>query len=344
MAKRIQILDSATWRTFPGNKGELSREGASLRDTVFGQTFDSNMTGLINWSINTNGIFKGFAGYLAKIMKSGSSTATTAEAMTLVSGKTFQLNSAAHRVLDRAVMPTFTDNGVAVPGGDILSIDYLNGTVTFTSGHTVTGPIIMATGSYLPMTQVGRANGFTLTQTANAIDDTDFETAQGNDGKQVFIPGLRTVALSLKGIHSAANAFGDLLDARQEMIIEIDPAGNGKSFARGWFRAMGTGQSGDVGEQEEENINFSLAVPDDEDIALAFSWFHASDTTLSRAIRVALDAWEDEELVEVNYLENGTTGVQGEAVITDISLTGGLEAMNEFSVKFQGSGALTPFP
>lgn len=342
MAKRVQISpDGSTWYTLPGNKGELQYEAGQIKDTIFGQNFESNQSGIIGWTIDANGLYKGFAGYVTKIMKSGTATTMTDEAMELVSGKTYKITATAKNVIDRLTAVVVKDNAVTVDAEDIESIDYLFGRVTFASGYTVTGPVTID-GKYLPLTQIGGANSFTLTQTANAIDNTDYEIAQGNDGFRTYEYGLRTVSLALKGIHKASNAFATLLTARAECVIEINVDGSGKSVARGFFKPMTTGQDGDVGALENANLDFTLSVPDQADILLPFSWIHDGTTSLSMAIRTALNSWEDGTLVSVNYLPDGATGVEGEAIITDLSLSGGLEAMNEFTVKFQGSDAPDP--
>lgn len=335
MSKKIQVSpDGSTWYTLPGNKGTFAFEAGQIKDTIFGQDFESNQTGIISWTIDSNGLYKGFAGYVTKIMKSGTATVMTGEAMSLVSGKTYKVTAASKSALDRTTAAVIKDNGVSVASNNIEDIDYLFGRVTFASGYTPTGPITID-GKYLPLTQVAGANAFTLTQTAVAIDNTDYETAQGNNGFRTYEYGLRTVSLSLNGIYKPTNGFQDILSGRAEAIIEINVDGSGKSVARGFFKPTTTSQEGNVGELETDSIDFTLAVP--EGIPLPFRWIHDAGTTLSLAIRTCLDSWEDGDLIGVNYLADGETGKEGDAIITDLSLSGGLEAMNEFTVKFQGS-------
>lgn len=343
MVKRIQISpnNGTTWYTFPGNTGELNDEANAIKDTVYGQDFDSSQTGMINWTISSNGLYKGFAGYVAKILKSGTATAFTDEAMSLVSGTTYKITDGTKGIWDRTSAVTVKDGTTELTESTDYTVDYLFGTVTLTNAPAGT---VTVSAKYLPMTQVAKANGFTLTQNANANDNSVYETAQANNGYQTFEYGLKTVSLSLQGIYAPSNAFRDLLSSRAELVIEINPDGNSKSVARGWFKAMTTGQSGDVGDLEQQTLSFSLAVPAQEGITMPFKWSFASDTTLSNAIVTAINAWQDGDLTKVNYLQDGTTGVQGSAVITDLSLTGGLNAMNEFAVKFQGSDAPAVFP
>jgi hypothetical protein len=340
MAKRVRISpdDGVTFYTFPGNTAELTREGQDLKDTIFGQNYESGMTGLFSAAISANGLYKGYAGYMAVIKKSGSSTVFTDEATTLVSGKTYKITNAVKNVWNRAVAVVVEDGGVAIDAADIESIDYLHGRVTLDSGYTPSGAITF-TGAYFPMTQVAKGRSYNLTQTANAIDNSTFETVQANGGYRTFEPGLKTVKLGLTGVYATSNAFEALLAARAEAVIEINADGQGKSIARGWFRPMSLGQSGDVGDLEEQTLDFTLAVPDQEDIILPFSWLHDATSTLNRAIKEALLAWQNDTATVVDYLPDGTNGFEADAIVTDLSLSGGMEAMNEFTVKFQLSGA-----
>lgn len=352
MAKTVEVSpdNGSTWYVLPGGTGEFVNEGESIEDTIFGHTFRSGLTGLIGWGINGNAIYKNFAGYLAKILQQGTATTFTAEAMTLVSGKTYRINDTTKEIWDRSeATMDILDTAVSVAASNIKNIDYLFGQVTFVDSYTPSGAIT-ATGKYFPTTQLGKGRTFTLTLQADAIDDTDFATAQANGGYRTFTPGLRTVALELGGIFDATvNSKSDLA-ARNELIIEIDPAGDGLSIARGFFRMITTGQSGDVGALEEETLNLTLNVPDEVTnpaVAIPFGWDHAANTTLSDAIKTILDAWSAETIIDARYLPQGATGqspldgVSGDVVVTDVSLTGGLSDMNTFVANLQGSGAYT---
>jgi hypothetical protein len=346
-AKKVQISPNAgtNWYTFPGDKGEKHNDATGIKDTILGQLFQSEQTGMINWTITSNGLYKGFAGYVAKILKSGTPTTFTAEATTLVSGKIYKITSTIKNVWDRTTTVVVSDGGTPIvsPATNIVSIDYLFGIVTLASGYTPSGAITFA-GKYLPMTQVAKANGFTLTQTSTTVDDTVFETAQANGGYSIFDYGLRTVSLALKGIFASSNGFEALLAARSEMVIEINPDGGSKSVGRGWFKEMSVAQSGNVGELEAQDLSFTLSVPDQSDILVPFSWTFDPATTLNRAIREAILAWETGTLTMVNYLPDGATGTKGSAVVTDVTLTGGLDVMNDFAIKFQGSDAPVAYP
>ena len=345
MAKRVQIAstENGTYYTLPGNAAELSNENGELADTIFGQEFSSSESGIGSWSITSNALYKGFAGYIVALKKSGTSTAMTDEAMTLVSGKTYQINTLSKQIWDTAVAIVVEDNAVAVDAEDIANIDYLAGRVTFDAGYTVTGPVTIS-GNYLPTTEIAGSKSFTLTMTSAAIDSTDIPTAKANGGFKTFDPGLNTASFELAGIYTSSNGNSASLVGRLPVTLEVNPDNAGKSIARGIFKYLSQGQSGDVGALEEETITFNLSVPDVEKMKAPFTWIHASDTKLNQGIRILLDAWLNKTKVWVKYLPDGTNGHTGEAVVTDMSLSGGLEAMNEFSVTLQGTGAVEATP
>lgn len=343
MAKKIRVSDDSgtTYYTMPGSSGDMNHEAGDIDDTIFGQNFRSAEVGLINWNLSSNAYYKGFAGYVADLKKVGaSSTAMTDEAMSLVSGKTYQVTASTKRILDRSVAVVVKDNTVAVVKDNIENIDYLFGRVTFTSGYTVTGPVTI-TNAYFTTSVIAKGRSFTLTQQAEAIQTTTFEDAQANGGYHTFSYGLKDVSLEISGVFAAANDFQQAVADRDELIIEINPEGTSASVARGFFKAMNQGQSGNVGDLEEETITFNLSVPDVENMKRPFGWLHTS-STLSTAVQKALTAWENGTNLTVQYLPDGTLtgGKRGTCLITEISLSGGLESMNEFSVTYQGTGAI----
>lgn len=341
-AKIVQVSsdNGATWHTLPGSTGSVSEESAAATDTIFGQSYQSSEVTLINWSVSANSVYKGFAGYKAKIKKPGTPTAMTTEAMTLVSGKTYRINDLTKRVWDRTATFTVFDNAVDHTA-DVDSFDYLFGTVTFDAAYTVTGPVTVS-GTFLPMTDIAAAQSYTLTQTADAIDQTAFDVAQGNGGKRVFIPGLRTVAVNLSGFWSSSSTWRTDLSNRTEYVIEVNPDGLGNSIARGFFKLQTHGQSGDVGALEEETLTFNHQVPLGPEFP--FNWLHTGATTLSQAVQIVLTSWLNQTVIDVRYLADGVNGFSGDCVVTNVSLEGSLDGMNTFNVDLQGSGAQTAVP
>jgi hypothetical protein len=350
--KKFDISDDngVTWFTFPGDTAEFQNNGNAINDTVFGANYQSNQPGMINWNMSANAFYKGFAGYVAKINQGGTPTAMTAEAMTLVSGKTYRVTNAVKSWWDY-VAPGITvkDNGVA-HNADVLSIDYVNGMVTFKAAYTVAGPVTVD-GKYLPMTPIVKGQSFTLTQTANTIDLSSFDTAQANNGLKVFDYGLKTVSVDISGIYAITNGWFTSLTSRNNVYIEINPDGLGYgptgSTARGIYKTVTQQQAGKVAELEVETLKFNLFVPDPSLVPLMlnpFGWNHGATSSLSIAIQKALNAWQvgvASPTLQFRYLYDGTNGRKGAGIVTDMTLTGGLEVMNTFAVKVQGTDALT---
>lgn len=186
-AKRIRLSDDSgsNWYTLPGNTGQLSTPAGQLDDTIFGQLFSSSHPGLVGWSISSNAIYKGYAGYQAVISVAGSATTETGEAMSVVAGLTYRIDDSTKEIWDRTATVTVYDDGSPVAAADIESIDYLYGQVTFVSGYVVTGDITVDM-DYLTLTQVAASRDYNLTMTAAAVDETTMPAAQGNNGHRLF--------------------------------------------------------------------------------------------------------------------------------------------------------------
>lgn len=341
MAKKIRIAPdgTTTWATLPGNSGDFGVSVETLDDTVFGHAFKSEQPDIISWTVSANAIYKGFGGYQAVIKKTGSAVAFTTEAASQDTGQIYQIDDTAKRIWDVATTFVVFDGGVDQTA-EVESIDYLYGKVTFKDTYTVTGAITI-TGASVPSTQICSMNTFTLSQQAETNDVTDLCIAQSNGGFRQYDVGLRSVSLELSGFYKASNAFLDALKARATVIIELNPDGNSKSLVRGFFKPTAGSQSGNVGATEEESITYMLNVPDNDLLASPLSWDHAADTTLNTAVQTLLSAWHAGNGVEVRYLEDGATGKQGSAIPTDLSLSGGLGALSQFTVNLQGSGGIT---
>ena len=344
-AKQVLLsIDDVTYYLLPGGTGEVSREGAVIEDTVFGQTYKSGAVGPINWAVSANAIYKGYPGYVAKLLKPGASTLMTDEATTLVSGKTYRITSAAKRMMDRSAAIVVEDNTVDHTA-DVDNIDWLFGEVTFKSSYVVAGPVTV-TANYFPTATLAKFTGYTLNMVADAIRDSDMPALQANNGYHTHTPGLKSVNIELPTVFNATDDWPNKLDDRAEYIIEVNPDGTGfsGSLARGFFHLMTQRQSGNVGALEEENLRFELNVPWDDGaptIAKPFGWFHAAGSPIPTAIKNALTQWLADSPVYAEYLHDGAAGWKGAGVLTSLSLAGGMESPNTFQVNVQMSGAPT---
>lgn len=343
-AKKVRIAPATTtnWVTLPGNTADFQADADMLDDTVFGHPFKSMQPDIISWSMSSNAIYKGYSGYQAIIKKTGSATTMTDEPMNNIAAlgtQVYEITDTTKRLIHVGTTVVVKDNGVDHTA-DVLNIDFLFGRVTFNTGYVVAGPVVI-TGAYLPASQICAMNKYSLSQQAEAVDETDLCVAQTNSGFRQYKMGLKTVSLELSGFYRATSAFLTALKNREHLMIEINPDGSSKSVARGFFVPKSDKQSGKVGALEEESVSFDLWVPDNALLHEPFGWVHNSTTTLNMGVRTLLEAWESGALVEARYLEDGLTGKQGSAVPTNVSLAGGLGALNEFSVQLKGSGGIT---
>ncbi|QDP62305.1 MAG: hypothetical protein Unbinned8472contig1000_5 [Prokaryotic dsDNA virus sp.] len=341
MSKLVRFsTDDTTYYSLPANAAELSSNGEVVDDSILGQTFESQFTSLINWEVGTDAIYKGIPGYQVCLLKEGTSTATTSEAMELVSGKTYKTTDTSKDIWDASVTPVIYDDGSDVTD-EVIEFNYLLGQVTFDSGYTIVGDIT-ADVNYLPVAVIGRFRSFTLTQSVAAIDDSDVQTLKANGGYRVNKQGLRSVTLEASGIFDATEDFHDQLATRDSFVLEFQADGDGNSKARGYFRIGTASQSGAVGDTEEETVNFNLNVPSSD--YKPFVWSHNSSSTLNQAILIALNAFNDESDIYVQYLPNGVGGTgakEGVAVVTDISLSSSIDDMPRFTVTVTGDGSLS---
>lgn len=345
--KRVQVSDDggSTFFTLPGNQGEKREELATVDDTIFGANYESGNPTLAQWNVSANGVYKGVAGYNAKLMGPGTPTSMAAEALTLVSGKTYRITAATKRMLSLGHTITVYDNAVDATA-EVASIDYLTGTVTFDSGYTVTGPVTLD-GYYIPMTQLGKARSFSLTQTKAELDNTTYEAAQTNGGYRTFDPaGLKTANLEIGSIFLNSTIWLPLLRARSVVYVEcdLDISDPGKTMFRGFYRVSSHVGSGNQGALEEETIQMTLYAPDGDLIVQPFGWYIESTSRLNIAIKKALLAWSQDESINVRYLPDGVNGFEGEAIITECSLANAVDGQNEFTFGFRGSGTAAAYP
>lgn len=338
-AKLLRVSeDDTTYYTLPGNTASINFEGTDLTDSIFGAEFESTQPGLRSWTVSGNALYKGFAGYRSAIKKTGTTTSFTSEAMNQVdSTQTYEIDDSTKSVWDWTEEVTVYDDGTEVDSDDIEEINYLFGEVTFVDSYTVAGPVTVD-GNSLPLETFGRANEFTLSQSADQTETSDFETAQDNGGWATFRPTLLNSDLELGAFYRADNNFFQLLNDEDQFIIDIDPAGDGKSVARGIYRVLSDSQDGDVGGDETSSVNFSLSVPED---VRPFAWKHTSDTTLAQGLRLLVEKLLAREEIWVEYLPEGADeqGYRGKAIVVDSSLSSGVSDLIEATVELQGTGA-----
>ena len=203
----------------------------------------------------------GTVSYLTTIKKSGTATVMSSEAMTSTGSTVanlYQVTNAVKRVFDRGASFTlYEDDGTTAGGRQVISaaqissIDYLFGTVTFSS--TQAEPVTIS-GQYMPMTAMAGANNYSLNLSRDVLDNTDFTST-----------GYRSKAIGLKDAQLTIGRFDDITDntiyddliAGTPVVAEVRPGGTGDA-GRGWFVLESESRAGDVASLETADISLQL--------------------------------------------------------------------------------------
>ena len=160
------------------------------------------------------------AGNSAKLYRSGTSTSMTAEATTLVTGKTYRITNAAKRMLDPSVAVTVDDGGVPIASANIQSIDYLHGIIVLDSGYTPSGAVAVD-ANYLPLSQIADVYTTSITTTVTMLDDTVYEdTAVSRKA------GLKDISGSFSAYDEGATAISELLGNGTVLFLTFEHTGS----------------------------------------------------------------------------------------------------------------------
>ena len=193
----------------------------------------------------------GKASYNTKVKISGVSTAMTSQAMTVVTGNTYQINSTARRVWNPNGSFAFTNLGSTIAASNIVSIDYLFGKVTFATSKTT---VVLASGTYLPVANIIGANSYTLNLSRAVLDDTDF-TSTGWVSRGTV--GLLDAKVSLSRWEDLDVDYFDILNDETKVVLDLAPGGE-SLLARGFFKLESDNLSGDVAGLEAAELAFVL--------------------------------------------------------------------------------------
>ena len=195
------------------------------------------------------------AGYNCVATVTGTSTAFTAQAMTGSGAGPYQIASA-KQVWDPEGTFTFYDNGVAISSGDILTVDYLLGKVTFTGSKT--GPVT-ADGDYLPRLSWVKARSVSVSKVADKLDTSVFGSQYKTSIQgMVEISGTAEV---IEPLSTDLDSGGDsrtwdaVFDGGTQVVLEVLP--DGSKGLRFWAVLFGT--TTNVNTAELVGYEFSFA-------------------------------------------------------------------------------------
>ena len=116
------------------------------------------------------------AAYSAKLFIGGAPAVVSAASTTNTSGNTYQVDTAAKRLIDPATARTWKDGGTPIAASGIASEDLLFGTVTLVSPP---GGAVTLDGKYIPSAALADVKASDLTETNDSVDTTTIANASG---------------------------------------------------------------------------------------------------------------------------------------------------------------------
>jgi hypothetical protein len=159
---------------------------------------------------------------------------------------TWQITSAAKRILDPSVTPTWYDNGTPVLAANIVSVNYLTGTVVFTGSKT--GPITVDM-QYYPMVSYTGAKSVDVNFSADDLDTSVFGTQWRS-----HIQGLKTATGKIDNLELLTSdlnpnpdpvILSDIFSAGTQVVLELSPDA-GTTFYRFWAILLNADESSAV--------------------------------------------------------------------------------------------------
>jgi hypothetical protein len=164
----------------------------------------------------------GTAGRRGLVKVPGAAVALAAEATTNAGDdQTYQITNAAKRVLDPTATITVNIGGVAMPAGgaDPWTLNRLTGTVTFASADGARGAVTID-GYYLPLSVAVGVRGYNYSLSAVNADDTDYDSANTDNGFQRRVQTQLDVTGTLTAKWRGDGFFRDaLLNADLVVIV-----------------------------------------------------------------------------------------------------------------------------
>lgn len=167
------------------------------------------------------------AGWKARVRIPGVAVALTNEATTANGARTqYQITNTAKRVLDPqlAVVVQTSPDGSTWSTAAGYTLNRLTGTVIFPSAQAAGTQIRIASGSYLPLSTVAGAKGYTWTITAQQLDASDFDGLATTGGfASVKLTGQLDASGTLTQWDQRDTFFANALLNATVLVLELMP-------------------------------------------------------------------------------------------------------------------------
>ena len=139
--------------------------------------------------------------------------------------KTYQFTNALHHVLDPFAVINMSVGGVAIYP-PAAQLNRLNGTITFPTADAGRGTVA-ADVYYLPLVSAARCDKYNWNVNANAVDDTDFDTAFSDNGFQRKQTTAHDISGSIGGKWYVDSQFRTNILNSDLIILEFFPDRSG---------------------------------------------------------------------------------------------------------------------
>ena len=177
------------------------------------------------------------AGYLSKLYASGASTPFSSEPCTQIGATlSYQINTAAKRVLDPGTVPVVKVGGSPVALSSLTSIDPYFGIVTFAGAP---GGAVTVDAAYLPLLAVANLRELNAALKTDVLDvsvnGTSYKKkAYGLADSSGDFTGLDPLVTDLDAGVAGRQSFWDFLQGRTPKLLQYDFDGSGLYVLRVW--------------------------------------------------------------------------------------------------------------
>lgn len=167
------------------------------------------------------------AGWKARVRVPGVGVALTNEATTANGGRTqYQITNTAKRVLDpqATIVVQTSPDGTTWSAATGFTLNRLTGTVVFQTAQAAGTQIRIQSGTYLPLSTVAGAHGYTWTITAEQLDASDFDGLASTNGfPSSKLTGQLDASGTLTRWYQGDTFFSDALLNATVLVLELTP-------------------------------------------------------------------------------------------------------------------------
>lgn len=344
MSKRfLTSNDDTLYYDLPIASLDLSEEAATSDQTNINNTWSDEAATLKSWNASGDVKFHNEKGYNSKLLLADSSTSTTDESATNISGQIYQFQdiSGEGYAIDTSTLVVY-DDSTEVSHSDIKEFKPASGEVVFADDYTVTGPV---TGDfdYYELTEVGFIPEITFDMSREEKDLSSIKACNANGGWMIREGGLKTLSISGTNIkvYGESVDFSTLINSDSLFFISVDLFNNEDFVLKTAVKITGNSISTSAGARVDESLTISPKQMSSIDTPASIT---INENAIEKGIYTVLNNFFfDVDLYCKIYDEDDSLGKEyrsGEGFISDVGLTINLNDVIGFSTTVSGSGKL----